>query len=180
VSRRALVAALALLAVAACGCGVRDPDLDAAAEFEGFAIYWLGESFEGHDVEHISELDRSSPGVTVVYGTCETHGDGGCAPPLQLQSFPLCFHLDEIARNPVWRTRSVRGAPVGSHDGAAVLFTRTRYVKVYPGQGSNLGMPLRAIETLFSLNEVEPYIPSLAPIPPPPEGVLEGDVPCTG
>ncbi len=73
----------------------------------------------------------------------------------------------------------VRGAPVGHIDGAPVLFARTKQVKVYRGQGSDPGMPLRALEVLHSLNEFEPFIPSLGPIPPPADGVLEGEVPCT-
>jgi hypothetical protein len=177
--RRTLSILVALLAAAAVGCaGGDDPDIDAAAEFDRFPIYWLTEEFEGHELTYISELGESSPGVTLVYGTCETSGDGGCAPPLQLQSFPLCFQLDEIARNPVWRTRTVRGAPVGSHDGAAVLFTRTRYVKVYRGQGSDRRMPMRALELVHSLNDVEPFIAALGPIPPPPAGVLGGERLC--
>ena len=59
-----------------------------------------------------------------------------------------------------------------------MLFTRTQQVKVYRGQGSDRGMPIRALEILHSLNDVEPFIAAHAPIPPPPSGVLEGDVPC--
>lgn len=173
-----LVGALALAAGCAGGGGV---DIDGAAEFDRFPIYWLTEEFEGHELTHISELGETNPGVTLVYGTCDRGSglNGGCAPTLQLQEMPLCFHLDTATSNPIWRTREIRGAPVGSQDGALVLFTRTRQIKVYRGQGSNRGMPMRALEILHSLNEVEPFIPALAPIPPPPEGVLEGDVPCT-
>jgi hypothetical protein len=178
VTLRALAAALVLLV--AVGCAHEDPDVDAAAEFERFPIYWLGESFEGHELEHISELGETNPGVTIVYGTCDHSGfNGGCAPTLQLQEMPLCFHLDTATRNPIWRTREIRGAPVGSQDGALVLFTRTRQIKVYRGEGSNRGMPMRALETLRSLNDVEPVLAAGGPFPPPAPGVLEGDVPCS-
>lgn len=178
---RMLAGLVALLAVGGCASG-DEPDVDAAAEFDRFPIYWLTEEFEGHELTYLSELGGTSPGVTIVYGTCDPgYGDDArCAPPPQLQEVPLCSHLDEVARNPIWRTRTVRGAPVGSHDGAPVLFTRTRQVKVYRGEGSDAGMPKRALELLHSLNDAEPFIPALGPIPPPPDGVLEGEVNCRG
>jgi hypothetical protein len=176
------VVALALAALAVGGCAGRDePDVDGAAAFDRFPIYWLTAEFEGHELTYISELNEAVPGVTLVYGTCEPSGsDGGCAPPLQLQLMPLCNHLDDVAGNPIWCRREVRGAPVGSIDSAPVLFTRTMQVKVYRGKGSDPGTPLRALDALHSLNDVEPFIPAGGPIPPPPDGVLEGEVNCRG
>jgi hypothetical protein len=176
---RALALVLVALAVSACGGG--EVDIDAAAEYEDSPIYWLTEEFEGHELTHIGGLDDEATAILLVYGTCEPVGsDEGCPPPLQLQIFPLCYHLDVATQNTIWRTREVRGAPVGTLDSAPVLFTRTTQVKVYRGQGSTPGMEMRALELLHSLNDVEPFIAALGPIPPPPDGVLEGDVPCTG
>jgi hypothetical protein len=178
---RALVVLLGTLAVAG-GCAAHDdPDIDAAAAYEGSPIYWLTEEFEGHELEHIGGLEEDATAIVLVYGTCDHGGslNGGCAPPLQLQIFPLCHHLDVVTRNPIWRTREVRGGPVGHIDGAPVLFTRTKQVKVYRGQGSDRGMPMRALDLLHSLNDVEPFIPALGPIPPPAEGVLDGEVACS-
>jgi hypothetical protein len=179
VRRGTLVLGLALLALAG-GCGGSDqPDVDAAAEFDRFPIYWLTEEFEGHE---LVRLDGYADGgvYALDYRTCDPPAfDGGCASPLQLQIFPLCYQLAEVTRNPIWRRRTVRGAPVGHIDGAPVLFTRTMQVKVYRGQGSDRDMPMRALEILHSLNDAEPFIPALGSIPPPPDGVLEGDVPCT-
>jgi hypothetical protein len=179
---RALAVLLGAVAVGARCAGGDEVDIDAAAAFQRFPIYWLTEEFEGHELTHISELGETNPGATLVYGTCDRGSglNGGSAPPLQIQQMPLCSHLDAATRNPIWRTREVRGAPVGSLDDAPLLFTQTRQVKVYLGQGSSRGMALRALELLHSLNDVEPFIPALGPIPPPPQGVLEGDVPCTG
>jgi hypothetical protein len=141
----------------------------------------LTEEFEGHE---LVRLDGYADGgaYALDYGTCDPGVglEARCSSPLQLQIFPLCYQLDAVTRNPIWRTREVRGAPVGHIDGAPVLFTRTKQVKVYRGQGSDPGMPMRALELLHSLNDVEPFIPALGPIPPPPLGVLEGDVRCMG
>ncbi len=177
---RPLALAVLLAALAAAGCGSEGSEIDAAAEFDRFPVYWLGESFEGHDLESIDGLDETSAEVRLVYGECDQSDGGSCLPPLQLEISPLCSHLLEYSENEIWREREIRGAPLGSHDTAPVLFTQRVAVKVVRGQGSNRDSPLRALDVLHSLNEVEPFVGAHAPIPPPPEGVLEGDVPCTG
>ena len=119
--------------------------------------------------------------VTLLYGTCEpVSRDGGCAPPLQLQIQPLCTELQTVARSPIWRTRRIRGAPVGKTDGAPVLFTDRVQVKVYRGQGSDPGLPLRALRALRSVNAARPILGSNDRIPAPPAGVLAGTRPCRG
>jgi hypothetical protein len=51
-----------------------------------------------------------------------------------------------------WKRREVRGAPVGTIDDAPVLFTDRVQVEVYRGQGSDPGLPLRALRALRSVN----------------------------
>jgi hypothetical protein len=172
-------AALVLVALAAWGCGARgqvDTDLAVAREFGAFPLYWLGERFEGWRLEYV---ESGPDAVVLVYGTCETSGDGGCAPPLQLQVFPLCYHLDAVAANRIWARRTVRGAPVGAFDGAPVMFTSRTQIKVYWGQGADSGAALRALGALRSLNDVPPGVDVDDPIPPPRNGVLEGTAPCS-
>jgi hypothetical protein len=115
-----------------------------------------------------------------VYGDC-TPSNGeqpSCVPPLQLQIQPLCAHLGDVARAPIWKRRSIRGAPVGTIDSAPVLFTETVQVKAYRGEGSDPQLAWRALTALRSLNDVPPVIDAAEPIPPPPDGVLEGERPC--
>ncbi len=76
--------------------------------------------------------------------------------------------------------REVRGAPVGTIDGAPVLFTNRVQVKVYRGQGSDPGLPMRALQALHSVNAVEPIIDSDDPIPSASRAVLSGTAPCGG
>jgi hypothetical protein len=170
-----------VLAALAAGCAALEekPDLEAAREFDRFPIYWLGESFEGHDLSRLSGLEDDATAVGLVYGTCDVGGEyhSSCLPPLQLQIFPLCHHLDTVAINPAWKTRKVRGAPVGYLDGP-VLFTRRVYVKVFRGEGSDRSTALRALEQLHSLNDVEPVITRRGQIPGPSPGVLEGESFC--
>lgn len=105
--------------------------------------------------------------------------DGGCSPPLQIQIQPLCIHLEAVASAPIWMQRQIRGAPVGASDSAPVLFTNRVQVKVYRGQGSDPGLPARAIRALHSTNDVEPVLDADDPFPPAPRAVLSGAVPCS-
>jgi hypothetical protein len=167
-----------VLGVAGGGCSIGDDveaDLDAARDFSSFPLYWAGEQFEGLGISYV---ELGGPAAGFGYGTCEITGDHGCAPPLQIQIFPLCFHLDFVSANRIWTRRTIRGAPVGVSDGAPVMFTPRTQIKVYRGQGSDPGMALRALRALRSLNEVRPRIGVVGQIPAPAPGVLEGSAPC--
>src|SRR5919108_3741305 len=146
--------------------------------FDAYPLYWVGERFERWE---LTTVDLDAPGfVTFIYGTCTPVGDDrGCSPPLQIQVSPLCRHLDVVARTPIWKRRQVRGAPVGTIDSAPVLFTSGSQVKVYRGEGSDAGLPWRALTALRSANDVEPVIGGQGQIPAPPHGVLAGTEPCT-
>jgi hypothetical protein len=176
----AMLAAILTVASAACSktVGEGDPDVDAARRFERHPLLWVGERFEGWELERIDL--HAAEFVTFSYGTCELEvpADGGCAVPLQIQVQPLCTHLRTVARNPIWRRREIRGAPVGTIDGAPVLFTDRVQVKVYRGQGADAGVPLRAIRALRSVNEVPPVVGRGDAIPAPPGAVLAGREPC--
>jgi len=164
-----------VLGIVGAGCAIGDDveaDLETAREFNAYPLYWAGERFEKLDVSYVS-LGGEAVGFT--YGTCEITGDHGCAPPLQIQIFPLCFHLDVAAANRVWTRRQIRGAPVGVFDAAPVMFTQQTQLKVY---GSDPGMALRALRALRSLNDVPPQIGPVGSIPPPAPGVLEGTALC--
>lgn len=157
--------------------GDGDPDVEAARKFDRHPLYWVGERFERWDLEHVG-VDHGEF-VTFSYGTCEITGtEGGCPAPLQIQIQPLCAHLSAVARAPIWRRRTVRGAPVGTIDSAPVLFTNRVQVKVYRGQGSDPGLPMRALRALRSANEVAPVIDADDAIPPAPRAVLAGRAPC--
>lgn len=181
----AAATAVAISAVAFAGCartvGDGDPDIDAARTFEGYPLYWVGEHFEQWDLEYVEV--RPDGFTTFGYGTCEIQGwfaDGGCAQPLQIQIQPLCAHLDVVAGNQVWQRRQVRGASVGTLDGAPVLFANRAQIKVYRGQGtdSDPGLPMRALRALRSVNSVRPVIDADEPIPAASRAVLSGAVPC--
>jgi hypothetical protein len=162
------------------GCGSSSPDLKAAREFDRFPLYWVGERFEQWDLTTIDGLDYRSEIISFIYGDCTPH-DGeqpSCTPPFQIQVSPLCAHLADVARAPIWKRRQIRGAPVGTIDGAPVLFTRGAQVKVYRGEGSYPGLTMRVLRALRSINGVPPIIASTDPIPAPASGVLDGTTAC--
>ncbi|MDQ3895212.1 MAG: hypothetical protein M3292_11240 [Actinomycetota bacterium] len=161
-------------------------DVAAARQFQGFPLYWVGERFEKWELRAV-KLPGSSPGfATLIYGDCDVQDPdgffgaegGSCTPPLSIQISPLCFHLDVAARAPVWKRRTIRGAPVGSSDSAPVLFTRGAQVKVYRGQRSDPGLAMRALRSIRSLNAVSPVVERTGAIPPPDRRVLDGSRPC--
>ena len=179
------MARFAVLAIAlVAGCGGAGPDLDAARTFDRHPLYWVGERFEDWQLEDVDV--ESAPFVLLVYGTCEIDDPdgllgpegGSCSPPFQIQIQPLCAQLAAVTSAPMWRRREIRGAPVGTIDSAPVLLTSRVQVKVYRGQGSDPGLPLRVLGALRSLNEVAPVLDADDPIPPPPREVLEGSAPC--
>jgi hypothetical protein len=171
----------ATLAVSAGGCSLDGgPDIDSAATFDRFPVYWLGESFEGLELTQVTAEDWSAAAV-LTYGTCEPSGgfEPSCVPPVQVQVFPLCYHLDAVAVPSKDRRRMIRGAPVGTQHGAPVLLTRRTQIKVYRGEGTDPGIALRALTAPRLLNTVSPVISATDPIPPPPPGVLDERRPCT-
>ena len=169
---------------AGCSSGVhraQRPDIAAARRFAAFPLYWVGPRFEKWDVAAIQGVDVPRGFVTFIYGECSPSGgeQPSCTPPFEIQISPLCSHLAVVASDPTWRTHRVRGAPVGRNpDGAPVLFSRRAQVKVYRGQGSDPGLPVRVLRALRSLNRVPPSLATDEPIPGPISGVLAGTRSC--
>jgi hypothetical protein len=181
--RRRTLGALggATLIALAGGCSFdHGPDIESATNFDRFPIYWLGADFEGRELSHVTAEDWSTAAV-LIYGTCDPSSalEPSCQPPISVQIFPLCHHLDSVALPPRERPRVIRGAPVGTQDGAHVLLTQRTQIKVYRGEGTDPGIALRALEVVRSLNSVSPVISATDPIPPPPPGVLDRKRPCT-
>jgi hypothetical protein len=184
--RLSLALPLLLIALGVGGCSWFGDDVDAevaaAKRFDAFPLYWLGDRFEEWDLETIEGVVGDNPAefVTIIYGTCTLQGEDepSCVPPLQIQISPLCLHLTEVAHAPIWKRRQVRGAPVGTIDSAPVLFSAGAQVKVYRGEGSDPGLPIRALRALRSINDVGPVLGPSGPIPAPPVGVLAGTQPC--
>lgn len=86
---------LALLAAAVAGCG--DDHAPVSGERIGEAAaesFWLGEEFAGLELaEVLVPPEGAGTSTSFIYGTCEPVGDGGCAPPLEIQTWGACSRL---------------------------------------------------------------------------------------
>lgn len=177
--------ALLLVAVAAGASGCSWPfgpsppdvaaDVAAARRFAGFPLYWLGASFEGYELTAV--VGPQNDMVTFIYGTCETHGDGGCAPPLEIQIAPLCRGLRQVTRDPIWRLRSVRGAPLARADGPIALTAEVQ-IKAYAAVEGDPLLGRRALQAVRTINAAGRRVGPTDPLPPAPSNVLEGRRPC--
>ena len=166
-----------LLASVAAGCGgsrATEP-VTAPAEVRHQGLYYLGESFDGLPLTHAeSSADRKG---FFVYGTCEPPpgSEGGCAPPLQVQNFPLARRhpsMFEVAPGTPARCRRtrVRGVP------AAVFETTDGALEVYAGEtvvvvSARPGQTMRAARALRRYGSGGDGVP--ADLPAPPSGVEE-------
>ncbi len=121
------------------GSSGSEVNLAEVRSFDRYPLYWLGKRFEKWQLEYVDLVNPQF--VTLVYGTCKVEDPdgffgaegGSCSSPLTIQISALCSHLDEVARAPIWKRRTIRGAPVGTIDSAPVLFTNRVQVKVYSG-----------------------------------------------
>jgi hypothetical protein len=160
-----------------------EADVRSTREFRAFPLYWVGERFEKWKLSTIEGVRPRGEFVSFIYATC-TPSDGdepSCTPPFEIQVFPACWHLDVVARDPAWKTRGVRGAPLGRNpDGAPILFTRAAQIKVYRGEGSDRELPSHVLRALRSINGVPPVVGPTDEIPEPAPAVLEGSRSCPG
>jgi hypothetical protein len=109
-------------------------------ELSGLPALLARAELRRHDIEDIRGLEGQGTAVVVTYGTCDISGfESSCASPLQLQISPLCDNLISVTRSQIWRTRKIRGAPVGTEDNAPVLYSRRIQIKVYRGEGTDSG-----------------------------------------
>ncbi|MDP8911022.1 MAG: hypothetical protein M3M94_03010 [Actinomycetota bacterium] len=148
---------------------VDESELDRLRRSSGQTLYYLGRSFEGYPLTHVSAAGRDH--VTLIYGDCDPGGDlldltpddGGCAPPVQIQHFrfdPAQWAVAEFCR----RVRPIRGVPAARHSGL-VLFTGRSIVKIY---GTSAAQERRIAKALRPLNA--PHARDR--LPPPPRGNL--------
>ena len=185
IGKAALVAAGALALGGCAGGDGPDLDLDAARTFDRHPLYWLGERFEEWELEHI-QLGGDTF-VTLIYGRCEIDDPDGPFGRREGRARRRCSSrssrsalISTLSRvRPSGASRQVRGAPVGTTDGAPVLFTNRVQVKVYRGEGPDAGAALRALQVLRSVNDIDPVLSEDDPIPPADLDVLAGTRPCS-
>jgi hypothetical protein len=163
-------------------------DLERASKFEGFPLYFVGESFDGHPLAAVlRRADTADPEMPVranfvsfIYGDCLPTGGSGCAPPLEVQVWPAC------ERNPSaydWTPAeaaavehlTIRGVPADVYqDGRSLeVSTGLSTVVIF---GRDRRMVFEAAEDLEGVNlRLGPG----AALPQPAPGAREGHIPCS-
>lgn len=180
----AILAALGLFA----GCGwadgrdlrttfdptTSDMTVDEARLVPTTPLFWLGTSFEGLPL--ISILGDGSLGATFIYGDCAvpaTQRDGGCSPPLQVQTARMCRPRAPAVR--IQRRTTLRGVPAGSRGGGLVVLSRDVEIRVF-ADGNGRGV--RAIRAMEAINPAAPgAVRADQPLPAPPPGA-DRRTPC--
>ena len=145
---RRLALLAAALAGAVAGCGDEGEPVDAAQaraaqKAAGHELYWVGERFAGLV---LSGVVRNGFATTFAYGTCKpAGGEGGCAPPLQIQTSPICADNALVLDVRPRATFTARKTPVRDYgEGRLELDAASSHVRVF-AQG---GRGRRAIAVL--------------------------------
>jgi hypothetical protein len=166
---RLLIAAALALPLGACG-GDDQAALGRRAEFRKFALYYVGDSFQGHRLRHDRSNDaseRSGRSVSFLYGDCQAHGDAGCALPLEIETYAACarnrnsYSGPDSAPSRRLRIRKAPAAVYGEHD---LLELYTGNVTVVIHADGDLSVMRAAADALRSVDgRVGPH----DPLPPP-------------
>lgn len=165
------------------------------AKSTDFGEYALGPQFSGLPAttrgRECDPLTQGAPAAShrnfafTIYGDCTPQPNQGCAPPLQVQSFPACErNLALYARYPdpdgrpyPYELTSVRGVP------AAVFDDGTR-VEVYTGDttvmisGHSRGLVSAAAAALQGRTRDGANVSTSGPLPQPEAGALQGRLAC--
>ncbi len=128
-----VLAACLALVIAACSdeqeispdASAGDWTIEDARAFDEFALYWLGETFEGQSLTDVAryEYDGSQGGapenmVSFGYGDCTPVSEGGCPLPFDVRTDPYCDKPPGFAvteRGPDVDIRGALGRRVAEH-----------------------------------------------------------------
>jgi hypothetical protein len=190
---RGRASAGSLEATAPLGFDVQHSDLvpAQAQAFSDFTLYSAGDSFEQNALVGITRrLDPATPEdrsqvranfVTFIYGRCETGGEDGCLPPLEIQIWPACdrnlasYRLTPAGDSLPHEDLTVRGVPAAffSDDARLELYTGDVTVVIF---GQDRDQLLRAADALRGVNNDASVA---ADLEPPVAGAREGDAKCS-
>jgi len=175
-----------------------------------FSAYHVGQAFEGLPMTEGTRLcsppDPQSPelgrfdDVTYLYGECSVETgeaaevEGGCLPPIQVQSSPICqkhasLYQSEYLQYP-YESLTIKGVPAASFDGGTTIeiYAGDTTITVYgrdPAQVRRVAEDVRLAlpadipgyeQTLLGLPGTTS--PPLALLPPPNPMILQQEEPC--
>jgi hypothetical protein len=165
-----------------------DLGANAARSFGKFALYSLGDSFEGLPLTAITRReDAPQPSERVpadyvgfIYGDCVALGEQGCPPPLEVQIWPACLRsLADYSLTPAGpplehEPTIVRGVP-------AAFFDQGLRLELYTGDVTVVVFGLERAQiqrAAAALRGVNAFASSAPMLPPPVAGALAGTLRC--
>ncbi len=175
----ALVLALVLVlqsGPAGAGAGGASPrssfSLERARAFDEFRLFSPGRSVDGHSLTAVLRRDDRASYVSFVYGDCAVERDLPCAPPVEVQTWPLCRRsLALYDSRPAPESARpervlVRGAPGALFDQGTRLELETgqSFVVVF-ARSREL-----ALQIADELEAVDASVAAGSPLPPPAAG----------
>lgn len=152
--------------------------LERAKSFKRHRLYHLGPSFEGLPLTAAPDARggpaSGNPAVDFIYGTCDPPGglfrnEGGCTPPLSVQSWSACeryIALLDIS----YRQMRIRGVPAADVDGDTRLELQTGDITIVIFANTRE----RARRAADALRSLDGGVGPEEDLPPPVRGALSG------
>jgi hypothetical protein len=139
-----------------------------ALAFDGPRLFSVGRSVGGLPLTAVLQRDDTARYVSFVYGDCEATGDSGCAPPAEVQVWPVCrrslaLYDGEVGKSPVPEPVRVRGVP-------GAFFDRGTRLELETGRSLVVVFARTRAQALLIAAELEAVDGSVAagsPLPPP-------------
>jgi len=145
-------------------------------EFDAYRVYYAGEEVGGVSLEQVEEEERGREEVqstdwNFYYGDCTPPaGEGGCAPPLQIQNASSCRRWAGLYQDKP-RLFDFRGAKAAWTGGNLEVYTGRTTVVIYAFHRRFVKAAARRLRDVHQANRQ-----SL--LPPPAPGSLWGNLPC--
>ena len=150
-----------------------------------FSAYYLGDAFRGlpltKTLRVCNKLYPPEPVrgnyISFIYGDCVPGSDGGCAPPVEVQSGPACERRLSARNRRRARTHKVRGVPALRFPGEPQLelFTGDAAVLIF---GRTTAQVRKVAAALRSIPGSKVSVPADARLPKPLRGALNGKLRC--
>lgn len=178
--RRPIANALVLCALLPLlGCGSSDSTdagtsavgLDQARSFTDFTLYYLGDSYGALPLTFagLGAGSGKNRAWDFIYGDCTpADGEGGCAPPLDVQNWSICTRFPALYPGPTPKTSPLHGAETVRAGGGLDIYTGRTTVVIFGGDKSAVTQSLTRVS-----DDVAPEA-----LPPPVPGALEGKLAC--
>ena len=151
----------------------------AARAFDQFPVFSAGPRLDDLPLTAVlRRSDRRADYVSFIYGDCEPRDDVGCAPPVEIQTWPACKrHLALYGGGrsgaPSRRETTVRGAPAAVFaDARLELQTGASTVVVFAAGEE------KALAVARELRGVNVDVPAPAELPAPAAGAVAGKLSC--